>query len=119
MHNCECKIAYDYDPVQGDSPELRSNHRHISKCQYHTDIEEKELHDTLCVEQSQVAIVHIKIAEIHPELIKGDALDESKVSIALDENRDVVCVVQGLDAQKLSNLETTLKGVCDRDVKVI
>lgn len=119
MHNCNCVIAYDYDPIQGDSPELRSNHRHISKCQFHQALDGKDLHDSLCVEQDQVSICQKKIIEIHPEVAKEGSIDPEKVVVGLDDKRDLVAVVTGLDAQEITTLETALKGVCDRDVKVM
>lgn len=119
MLNCDCVIAYDYDPVQGDLPDLRSNHNHVSKCQYHQSLDGKSLHDELCVEQDQVAICQKKIIEIHPEVAKGGSFDPEKVVVGLDDKRDLVAVVIGLDAQEITTLETTLKGVCDRDVKVM
>ena len=119
MLNCECVIAYDYDPVQGDAPEKRSNHRHISRCQFHQSLEEKALHDELCLEQEQVKIAQIKIMELHPELAKEGTLDDTKSIVSLDDDRSLKVVVSGLDAQEITTLETALKGVCDRDVKVM
>lgn len=120
MQNCECVIAYDYDEAQGDTVVAnRTNHRHISKCPFHQDLDDKALHDALCTEQDQVAICHNKIIEIHPEVEKEGSIDPEKVFVSLDDKRDLVAVVIGLDAQEITTLETALKGVCDRDVKVM
>lgn len=124
MYNCQCVISYDYDEVAGDTPEKRSNHSHISRCQYHELLDGKDLHDALCLEQTQVAIVQRKIAEVRPDLLKLDdkgqaVLDEEKTSVTLDENREIVCVAIPLDAQEKADLKTELEAVTDRPVKVI
>lgn len=119
MQNCKCVIVYDYDPAQGDVPALRTGHRHSLKCPLHQALDGKDLHDALCVEQDQVAICHKKIIEIHPEVAKEGSIDPEKVVVGLDDDRNLVAVVTGLDAQEITTLETALKGVCDRDVKVM
>lgn len=119
QQNCECVIIYDYDPAQGDIPNLRSNHRHEIKCQFHQDLDSKELHDELCLEQDQVKICQIKIIELHPEVAKDGSIDPEKVVVGLDDKRDLVCVVTGLTDPEMADLKTTLESVCDRPVKVI
>lgn len=120
MYNCECVIAYDYDEAQGDTVVAnRVNHRHISKCQFHQDLETDALHDALCLEQTQVAIAQKKIAEVHPEVSKEGSIDPEKVVVGLDDKRDLVCVVTGLTDPEMADLKTTLESVCDRPVKVI
>lgn len=119
MLNCECIIAYDYDPVLGDTVKNRVNHRHISRCPFHPTLEKDALHDALCLEQTQVAIAQKKIAEVHPELKKEETIDLEKVVVGLDDKRDIVCVVIGLTDPEMADLKTTLESVCDRPVKVI
>lgn len=119
MHNCKCVIIYDYEPEQGDVPALRTGHRHTLKCEFHQALDGKDLHDALCLEQEQIKIVQIKIIELHPEVAKEGSIDPEKVVVGLDDDRNLVAVVTGLDAQEITTLETALKGVCDRDVKVM
>lgn len=124
MYNCQCVISYDYDEVAGDIPEKRSNHSHISRCEYHELLDGKDLHDALCLEQAQVAIVHRKIAEVRPDFLTVDEkgqiiLDEKKAVVGLDDNRELTCESPTLNDQEKSDLKTELEAVTDRPVKVI
>lgn len=124
MYNCQCVISYDYDEVVGDIPEKRSNHGHISRCQYHELLDGKDLHDALCLEQTQVSIVQRKIAEVRPDFLTVDekgqtVLDEEKAVVGLDDNRELICESPTLNDQEKADLKTELEAVTDRPVKVI
>lgn len=122
MPNCACVLEYDYDKELIDTPENRINHRHISKCDFHAGLVEKELHDELCNEMTQVSSCYKKIAELHPEVLKVSdqklEIDPNKVFVGFDEKRALVAVVDGLDDQKTDQLKTELEAITDRAVEV-